>query len=117
MTLYVYAPDFLTSSHCTVFMLFYSSQGRTGNPEDLRTAFNVPEKQYHHACLLALCQDQAWREVEELLTSKGLFGFGKKKKSPVGFERVVKLLAGEKARDWQRTPGRKEYKAPDHVSA
>jgi hypothetical protein len=82
----------------------------------LRTAFNIPEKQYHHACLLALCQDKAWREVEELLTSKGLFGFGKKKKSPVGFERVVKLLAGEKARDWQRTPGRKEYKAPESVS-
>ena len=52
-----------------------------------------------------------------MLTSKGLFGFGKKKKSPVGFERVVKLLAGEKARDWQRTPGRKEYKAPEPVSA
>ena len=108
---------FLLAVTVQCFMLFYSSQGRTGNPEDLRTAFNVPEKQYHHACLLALCQDQAWREVEELLTSKGLFGFGKKKKSPVGFERVVKLLAGEKARDWQRTPGRKEYKAPDHVSA
>ena len=54
--------------------------------------------------------------MEQLLTSKGLFGFGKKKKSPVGFERVVKLLAGEKARDWQRTPGRKEYKAPEPVS-
>ena len=91
-------------------------QGQTGNPEDLRTAFNIPEKQYHHACLLALCQDQAWREVEELLTSKGLFGFGKKKRSPVGFERVVKLLAGEKARDWLRTPGRKEYRAPENVS-
>ena len=63
-----------------------------------------------------MCQEQAWDDVEQLLTTKGLFGFGKKKKSPVGFERVVKLLAGEKARDWLRTPDRKEYKAPERVS-
>ena len=94
----------------------FPPQNHTGNPEDLRTAFNISEKQYHHTCLLALCQDQSWDEVEQLLTTKGFLGFGKKKKSPVGFERVVKLLAGEKARDWRRTPGRKEYKAPDTVS-
>ena len=82
----------------------------------MRNEFNIPEKQYHHTCLLAMCQDQAWGEVEELLTTKGLFGFGKKKKSPVGFERVVKLLAGEKARDWKRTHGRREYRAPESVS-
>ena len=63
-----------------------------------------------------MCQIQAWGEVEQLLTAKGVFGFGKKKKSLVGFERVVKLLAGEKARDWKRTPGRKEYRAPETVS-
>ena len=64
-----------------------------------------------------MCQNQAWDEVEQLLTTKGMFGFGKKKKSPVGFERVVKLLAGEAARDWQRTPNRREYRAPDSVSS
>ncbi len=38
-----------------------------------------------------------------MLTSKGVMGFGKKKKSPIGFERVVRLL------------GQERYRAPDNV--
>ena len=44
-------------------------------------------------CLVALCIDEEWGEIETLVTTKGFMGMGRKKKSPIGFERVVKTLA------------------------
>ena len=55
--------------------------------------------------LLALALNRDWKEVGSMLTSKGLLGFGKKKKSPIGFERVIRLL------------GQERYRAPDFVSS
>ena len=54
--------------------------------------------------VLALALRKDWKGVNALLTSKGVMGFGKKKKSPIGFERVVRLL------------GQKRFRAPDSVS-
>ena len=84
---------------------YYSFQTRTANPESFKKLFSVSEKQYFQVYLLALCITQNWSGVDMLVTSKGVFGFGKKKKkSPIGFERVVKLLGSDK------------YRAPDNVS-
>ncbi len=55
--------------------------------------------------LLALCVDEDWRSIEDLVTTKGFMGMGKKKKSPIGFERIVKTIA------------RKSLKPPIQVSA
>ncbi len=55
--------------------------------------------------LLALCIDEDWGALEDLVTTKGFMGMGKKKKkSPIGFERIVKTIA------------RKSLKPPAHVS-
>lgn len=53
--------------------------------------------------LLALALHRDWKAIGSLLTAKGVLGFGKKKKSPIGFERVVRLL------------GQERYRAPEHV--
>lgn len=79
------------------------SQRSTGNPEELRRLFNIPEKQYFQMDLLALALNKDWRSMSTLLTTKGVLGFGKKKKSPIGFERVVRLL------------GQDKYKTPEKV--
>lgn len=82
----------------------YRGQERsTGNPEELRKLFNIPERQYFQMDLLALALNRDWKGVGSMLTSKGLLGFGKKKKSPIGFERVIRLL------------GQERYRAPDFV--
>lgn len=80
-------------------------QRSTGNPEELRKLFNVPERQYFQMELLALALRRDWSAIGAMLTSKGVLGFGKKKKSPIGFERVVRLL------------GQERYRAPEIVSA
>ena len=54
--------------------------------------------------LLALALHRDWSGIGQMLTSKGVLGFGKKKKSPIGFERVVRLL------------GQERYRAPELVS-
>lgn len=74
----------------------------TGNPEDLRKMFNISERQYFQMDLLALALNRDWKGIGSMLTSKGLLGF-KRKKSPIGFERVVRLL------------GQERYRAPDFV--
>lgn len=43
-----------------------------------------------HALLLQYCSNVL------PLTSQGVFGFGKKKKSPIGFDRVVRTLGNPK---------------------
>lgn len=53
--------------------------------------------------LLALALRRDWSAIGSMLTTKGVLGFGKKKKSPIGFERVVRLL------------GQDRYRAPDLV--
>ncbi len=80
-------------------------QTNTASPVALRRQFNIPEKQYFQMYLLALCVDEDWRSIENLVTTKGFMGMGKKKKSPIGFERIVKTIA------------RKSLKPPIQVSA
>ena len=53
--------------------------------------------------LLALALRRDWKGIEKILTTKGVLGIGKKKKSPIGFERVVRLL------------GQGRYRATDDV--
>lgn len=53
--------------------------------------------------LLALALRKDWKGIERLVTTKGVLGIGKKKKSPIGFERVVRLL------------GQDRYRAPKDV--
>ncbi len=79
-------------------------QTNTASPVALRRQFNIPEKQYFQMCLLALCVDEDWPAIEDLVTTKGFMGIGKKKKSPIGFERIVKTIA------------RKSLKPPIQVS-
>ena len=79
-------------------------QRSTGNPEELRKHFNIPERQHFQMELLALALHRDWAAIGAMLTSKGVLGFGKKKKSPIGFERVVRLL------------GQERYRAPEAVS-
>lgn len=79
-------------------------QRSTGNPEELRKLFNIPERQYFQMELLALALRRDWSAIGAMLTTKGVLGFGKKKKCPIGFERVVRLL------------GQERYRAPDLVS-
>ena len=54
--------------------------------------------------LLALARKRDWEGVDSILTTKGVLGFSKKKKSPIGFERVVRLL------------GQDRFKAPERAS-
>ena len=81
-----------------------SIQHSIASPEELRKLFNIPERQYFQMDLLALALHRDWQGIGSMLTSKGLLGFGKKKKSPIGFERVIRLL------------GQDRYRAPDFVS-
>jgi hypothetical protein len=75
---------------------FTSPPTHTCNPEALREMFKISEKQYFQVCLLAFTLRQNWTAIENLLTTKGVFGIGKKKKSPIGFERVVRTLGNPK---------------------
>ena len=54
--------------------------------------------------LLALALRRDWKAIDGLVTTKGVLGIGKKKKSPIGFERIIRLL------------GQGRYRAPDNVS-
>ena len=83
---------------------YVSLQRSTGYPEELRKLFNISERQYFQMDLLALALHRDWRGIEGMVMSKGVLGFGKKKKSPIGFERVVRMLGQEK------------YRTPDNVS-
>lgn len=59
--------------------------------------------------LLALALHRDWKGIGAMLTTKGVLGFGKKKKSPIGFERVVRMLG----QDRYRTP---EYASPTNFT-
>lgn len=66
-------------------------ENRTCSPEGLKKLFQISDKQYFQMSLLALAINRKWSEIEALLTTKSVLR--KKKKSPIGFERVVKTLA------------------------
>ncbi len=75
------------------FHLSLHTQNNTGSPVYIRRLFNISEKQYFQMYLLALCIDEDWDALDSLVTTKGFMGVGKKKKSPIGFERIVKTIA------------------------
>jgi len=68
-------------------------QTNTASPVALRRQFNIAEKQYFQMYLVALCIDEDWEALDAIVTTKGFMGISKKKKSPVGFERIVKTIA------------------------
>ena len=94
-----------TAHHPHIFppTLSFPLQKQTGNPEELRRVFHISERQYFQMDILALALHRDWKTIEGLLTTKGLLGIGKKKKSPISFDRVVRILSQE------------QYRAPNNV--
>ncbi|KAM4690803.1 spermatogenesis-defective protein 39 homolog [Rhinophrynus dorsalis] len=81
-----------------VTTLFYAciyhyteGEGTFSSPSNLRKTFKIPEKLYILTALAARAKLRAWHDVDALFTTKNWLGYTKKR-SPVGFHRVVEIL-------------------------
>uniref|UniRef100_A0A8C5GY89 Spermatogenesis-defective protein 39 homolog n=1 Tax=Gouania willdenowi TaxID=441366 RepID=A0A8C5GY89_GOUWI len=66
-------------------------QENYSSPLNIRNTFRVSEKQFFITALAARSKLGAWLDVDTMFTNRKWFGFTKKK-SPIGFHRVVDIL-------------------------
>ncbi|XP_067097491.1 spermatogenesis-defective protein 39 homolog isoform X2 [Osmerus mordax] len=81
----------ITTLYYSCFYHFGESDGTYSSPANIRKTFRISEKQYLLTALGARAKLKQWFDVDALFTSKNWLGYTKKK-SPVGFHRVVDIL-------------------------
>lgn len=81
----------ITTLYYSCFYHHGESEGTYSSPANIRKTFRISEKQYLLTALGARAKLKAWFDVDALFTSKNWLGYTKKK-SPVGFHRVVDIL-------------------------
>uniref|UniRef100_A0A8C2X1C1 Spermatogenesis-defective protein 39 homolog n=1 Tax=Cyclopterus lumpus TaxID=8103 RepID=A0A8C2X1C1_CYCLU len=83
-------PLITTLSYCCLYH-YSESEGTFSSPLNIRQTFKISEKQFFVTALGARAKLKAWSDVDALFTSRNWLGFTRKK-SPLGFQRVVDIL-------------------------
>lgn len=81
----------ITTLYYCCFYHYSDSEGTFSSPANIRQTFKISEKQYFVTALGARAKLRAWPDVDALFTSRNWLGFTRKK-SPLGFQRVVDIL-------------------------
>uniref|UniRef100_A0A4W6EGT3 Spermatogenesis-defective protein 39 homolog n=1 Tax=Lates calcarifer TaxID=8187 RepID=A0A4W6EGT3_LATCA len=81
----------ITTLYYCCFYHYTESEGTYSSPLNVRQTFRISEKQFFVTALAARAKLKAWVDVDALFTSRNWLGFTRKK-SPLGFHRVVDIL-------------------------
>lgn len=81
----------VTTLYYCIYYHYNEPEGTYSSPSNLRQTFKVSEKQFFVTALSALSKLKSWSAVDSLFSSKSWLGFSRKK-SPLGYGRVVDIL-------------------------
>uniref|UniRef100_A0A9J7ZL32 Spermatogenesis-defective protein 39 homolog n=1 Tax=Cyprinus carpio carpio TaxID=630221 RepID=A0A9J7ZL32_CYPCA len=81
----------ITTLYYSCFYHYGESEGTYSSPENIRKTFRISEKQYILTALGARAKLKSWFDVDSLFNTKNWLGYTKKR-SPIGFHRVVDIL-------------------------
>uniref|UniRef100_A0A8C2ITD8 Spermatogenesis-defective protein 39 homolog n=1 Tax=Cyprinus carpio TaxID=7962 RepID=A0A8C2ITD8_CYPCA len=81
----------ITTLYYSCFYHYGESEGTFSSPSNIRKTFRISEKQYILTALGARAKLKSWFDVDSLFNTKNWLGYTKKK-SPIGFHRVVDIL-------------------------
>ncbi|XP_012680160.1 spermatogenesis-defective protein 39 homolog [Clupea harengus] len=81
----------ITTLYYSCFYHYGESDGTYSSPANIRKTFRISEKQYILTALGARAKLKLWFDVDSLFNSKNWLGYSKKR-SPIGFHRVVDIL-------------------------
>lgn len=81
----------ITTLYYSCFYHYGESEGTYSSPANIRKTFRISEKQYILTALGARAKLKLWFDVDSLFNTKNWLGYTKKK-SPIGFHRVVDIL-------------------------
>ncbi|XP_067847161.1 spermatogenesis-defective protein 39 homolog [Heptranchias perlo] len=81
----------VTTLYYSCFYHYGESDGTFSSPANLKKTFKISDKQYLLTTLAARAKLKAWKDVDNLFTTKNWLGYTKKK-APIGFHRVVDIL-------------------------
>ncbi|XP_048064288.1 spermatogenesis-defective protein 39 homolog [Megalobrama amblycephala] len=81
----------ITTLYYSCFYHYGESEGTFSSPSNIRKTFRISEKQYILTALGARAKLKSWFDVDSLFNTKNWLGYTKKR-SPVGFHRVVDIL-------------------------
>ncbi|XP_053470427.1 spermatogenesis-defective protein 39 homolog [Ictalurus furcatus] len=81
----------ITTLYYSCFYHYGESEGTFSSPANIRKTFRISEKQYVLTALGARAKLKNWFDVDSLFNTKTWLGYTKKR-SPIGFHRVVDIL-------------------------
>ncbi|KAA0708760.1 Spermatogenesis-defective protein 39 -like protein [Triplophysa tibetana] len=81
----------ITTLYYSCFYHYGESEGTYSSPANIRKTFRISEKQYILTALGARAKLRLWFDVDSLFNTKNWLGYTKKK-SPIGFHKVVDIL-------------------------
>uniref|UniRef100_A0A8C9WJD5 Spermatogenesis-defective protein 39 homolog n=1 Tax=Scleropages formosus TaxID=113540 RepID=A0A8C9WJD5_SCLFO len=81
----------ITTLYYSCVYHYGESEGTYSSPANIRSTFKISEKQYLLTALSARAKLKEWLDVGSLFTTKNWLGYTKKR-SPIGFHRVVDIL-------------------------
>ncbi|KAF4070826.1 hypothetical protein AMELA_G00278110 [Ameiurus melas] len=81
----------ITTLYYSCFYHYGESEGTYSSPANIRKTFRISEKQYVLTALGARAKLKNWFDVDSLFNTKTWLGYTKKR-SPIGFHRVVDIL-------------------------
>ncbi|KAG7233579.1 hypothetical protein INR49_006854 [Caranx melampygus] len=81
----------ITTLYYCCFYHYTEPEGTFSSPLNIRQTFKISEKQYFVTALAARAKLKAWPDLDALFTSRNWLGFTRKR-SPLGFHRVVDIL-------------------------
>ncbi|XP_064781081.1 spermatogenesis-defective protein 39 homolog isoform X2 [Oncorhynchus masou masou] len=81
----------ITTLYYSCFYHYGESDGTFSSPANIRKTFRISDKQFLLTCLGARAKLKAWFDVDALFTTKNWLGYTKKR-SPIGFHRIVDIL-------------------------
>uniref|UniRef100_A0A4W5NYB7 Spermatogenesis-defective protein 39 homolog n=1 Tax=Hucho hucho TaxID=62062 RepID=A0A4W5NYB7_9TELE len=81
----------ITTLYYSCFYHYGESDGTYSSPANIRKTFRISDKQFLLTCLGARAKLKAWFDVDALFTTKNWLGYTKKR-SPIGFHRIVDIL-------------------------
>ncbi|KAK1795911.1 hypothetical protein P4O66_009016 [Electrophorus voltai] len=81
----------ITTLYYSCFYHYGESEGTFSSPANIRSTFRISEKQYILTALGARAKLKSWFDVDSLFNTKNWLGYTKKR-SPIGFHRVVDIL-------------------------
>ncbi|XP_051955146.1 spermatogenesis-defective protein 39 homolog isoform X1 [Xyrauchen texanus] len=81
----------ITTLYYSCFYHYGEPEGTYSSPANIRKTFRISEKQYILTSLGARAKLKSWFDVDSLFNTKNWLGYTKKR-SPIGFHRVVDIL-------------------------